>query len=198
MIEPGALAINAGRKTMVGPDRQHQRAEATVRGSLAAAHSRVEQKSRALEAKREQVAESEAKGHGTRLAQRQRAAAAWAQDLSEAEQHEARWHEQARGLKAPKTRADRDVRQQTIMTIRPLFLENRLRAFMAVLLAVLPEKGSGEQGWKRLCERSGPRIERGQEGMYWVNAAGWSRSNRRLLGTMVAGLRRFPGKILLC
>ena len=188
MIEHGALDINAGRKTMVGPDRHQQRAEAKVRVSLEAAQSRVEKKRRALEAKREQVAESAAKGHGKRLEQRQRAAAELEQELSEAEQHEARWHEQERGFKAPKTRADRDFRKQTIMTIRTLFLENLLRAFMSVLLAVLPEKVSLEQVLKLLFERSGTRIERGQEVMYWVNATGLSRSNRRLLGKIVEGL----------
>jgi len=188
MIEHGALDINAGRKTIVGPDRHQQRAEAKVRVSLEAAQSRVEKKSRALEAKREQVAESEAKGHGTRLEQRQRAVAELAQALSEAAQHEARWHEQERGFQAPKTRADRDFRKQTIMTIRTLFLENLLRAFMSVLLAVLPENVSVEQVLKLLFERSGTRIERGQEVMYWVNTTGLSRSNRRLLGEIVEGL----------
>src|SRR6266403_1015109 len=188
MIDHGALDINAGRKTLLGPDRHQQRAEAKVRVSLEAAQSRVEKKSRALEAKREQVAESEAKGHGTRLEQRQRAVAELEQDLSEAEQHEARWHEQERGFKAPKTRADRDFRKQTIMTIRTLFLENLLRAFMSVLWAVLPEKVSVEQVLKLLFERSGTRIERGQEVMYWVNTTGLSRSNRRLLGEIVEGL----------
>jgi hypothetical protein len=188
MIEHGALDINAGRKTIVGPDRHQQRAEAKVRTSLEAAQSRVEKKSRALEAKREQVAESEAKGHGKRLEQRQRAAAELEQELSETEQNEARWHEQEGGCEAPKTRADRDFRKQTIMTIRTLFLENLLRAFMSILLAVLPENVSLEQVLKLLFERSGTRIERGQEVTYWVNATGLSRSNRRLLGEIVAGL----------
>jgi len=188
MIEHGALDINAGRKTIVGPDRHQQRAEAKVRTSLEAAQSRVEKKSRALEAKREQVAESEAKGHGKRLEQRQRAAAELEQELSETEQNEARWHEQEGGFEAPKTRADRDFRKQTIMTIRTLFLENLLRAFMSILLAVLPENVSLEQVLKLLFERSGTRIERGQEVTYWVNATGLSRSNRRLLGEIVAGL----------
>ena len=188
MIEHGALDINAGRKTMVGPDRHQQRAEAQVRVSLEAAQRRVEKKRRALEAKREQVAESEAKGHGKRLEQRQRAAAELEEELSQAEQHAARWQEQESGFKAPKTRADRDFRKQTIMTIRTLFLENLLRAFMSVLLAVLPEKVSLEQVLKLLFERSGTRIERGQEVMYWVNATGLSRSNRRLLGKIVEGL----------
>jgi hypothetical protein len=145
MSAHGALDSNAGRKTLVGPDRHQPRAEAQVRTSLAAAQSRVEKKRRALEAKRAQVAESEAKGHGQRLEQRQRAAAALEQARSETEQNEARWHEQAGGFEAPKTRADRDFRQQTIMTMRPLFLENLLRAFMSILLAVVPENVSVAQ-----------------------------------------------------
>jgi hypothetical protein len=41
---------------------------------------------------------------------------------------------------------------------------------------------------KLLFERSGSRIERDQEVMYWVNAIGLSRSNRRLLDKIVEGL----------
>jgi hypothetical protein len=142
MIAHGALDINAGRKTIVGSDRHPQRAEAKVRTSFDAAQSRVEKKSRALEVKREQVAASAARGHGKRLEQRQRAAAELEQGLSEAERDAARLQAQVGGFEAPKERADRDFRKQTIMTIRTLFLENLLRAFMAVLLAVLPEKVS--------------------------------------------------------
>jgi len=42
---------------------------------------------------------------------------------------------------------------------------------------------------KLLFARSGVRIERDQESMDWVNATGLSRSNRRVLGEMVEGLR---------
>lgn len=188
MIDHGALDINSGRKTMPGPDRHQQRAEAKVRGLLEAAQSRVEKKSRALEAKRAQVAESEAKGHGKRLEQRQRAAAELEQELSEAAQHEARRQERVNDVEAPKERADREFRKQMIMTIRTLFLENLLGAFMAVLLTVLPKKVSLEQVLKLLFERSGSRIERNKEVMYWVNSTGLSRSNQRLLGEIVEGL----------
>jgi len=188
MIEHGALDINAGRKTLLGPDRHQQRAEAQVRASLETAQSRVEKKSQALEAKREQVAESEAQRHGTRLEQRQRAAAALEHERSEAQQHEARLQEQVSAFEAPKERADRDVRKQTIMTIRTLFLENLLGAFMVALLAVLPQKVSLEQVLKLLFERSGSRIERDQEMMYWVNTTGLSRANRRVLDAIVEGL----------
>src|SRR2546427_303934 len=182
------LDTNAGRKTLLGPDRHQQRAEAQVRASLETAQGRVEKKSQALEAKREQVAESEAKRHGTRLEQRQRAAAALEHERSEAQQHEARLQEQVSAFDAPKERADRDFRQQTIMTIRTLFLENLLGAFMGALLAVLPQKVSLEQVLKLLFERSGSRIERDQEIMYWVNTTGLSRAKRRVLDDIVEGL----------
>ena len=46
------------------------------------------------------------------------------------------------------------------MTIRTLFLENLLRAFLAMLVAGLPQRVSLEQMLKLLFERSGSRIER--------------------------------------
>ncbi|MDQ3954746.1 MAG: hypothetical protein M3285_04255 [Actinomycetota bacterium] len=57
MIEHGALDINVGRKTILGPDRHQQRAEAKVRDSLEAARRRVGKKGLELEAKREQMAQ---------------------------------------------------------------------------------------------------------------------------------------------
>ena len=92
-----------------------------------------------LEAKRDQVAQSQAQGHGKRLEQRQCAATELEDKLREAQQHEAHLQEQVDGFEAPKERADRDFRKQTIMTIRTLFLENLLQAFMTVLLSVLPK-----------------------------------------------------------
>ncbi len=75
---------------------------------------------------------TEASGHGKRLEQRQRALAVLEQELSEVEPHEAGLQEQVSAFEEPKERADRDFCKQTIMTIRTLFLENLLRAFMAV------------------------------------------------------------------
>lgn len=188
MIDHGALDINYGRKTIEGEDRHQLRAEAKVRTSLEKATHRVESKSQALEAKREQVAESEAKGHGTRLEQRQQAAAELEKELGEVEQQQAQLQGKVDAFEAPKRRSDRDFRKQTIMTIRTLFLENWLSLFIAMLLEVLSEKVSLDQVLKLLFERSGCRIERGGEVMYWVNARGLSRSNRRVLGEIVEGL----------
>ena len=142
MIDHGALNLKVGRKTILGPDRHPQRAEAKVKDALEAARRRVAKKGLELEAKCEQVAQSEAPGPGKRLEQRQRAATELEAQLREAQQHEADLQEQVDGFEAPKERADRAMRQQTIMTIRPLFLENRLQAFMSELLSILPKKVS--------------------------------------------------------
>ena len=74
------------------------------------------------------------------------------------------------------------------MTIRTLFLEHLLGAFIVAFLAVLPQKVSVEQVLQLLFERRGSRIERDQEVMYWGNATGLSRANRRVLGHIAAGL----------
>ena len=190
MIDHGGLDINVGRKTVLGPDRHQQRAEANVREALETARHRVEKRSIELEAKGEQVSQSQARGHGKRLEQRQRAAAELEDKLREAQRHESHLQEQIDNFEAPKKRADRDFRKQTIMTIRTLFLENLLQGFMAVLLSVLPKKVSLEQLLTLLFERSGARIERDKIVMYWINAAGLSRGNRRVLGEIVEGLNK--------
>jgi hypothetical protein len=110
------------------------------------------------------------------------------QALKDAKATQEQLSEQAATLGPASQRADRDFRKQTIMTIRTLFLENLLGAFIVAFLAVLPQKVSVEQVLKLLFERSGSRIERDQEVMYWVNATGLSRAHRRVLGNIVAGL----------
>jgi predicted RNase H-like nuclease (RuvC/YqgF family) len=159
-----------------------------VKEALEAAQHRVEKRRVELEAKREQVAQSQAQGHGKRLKQRQRAATELEDKLREAQQRQADLQERVDSFEAPKERSDRDMRKQTIMTIRTLFLENLLQAFMTMLLSVLPKPVSLEQVLRLLFERSGSRIERDKTVMYWINATGLSRGNRRILDEIVEGL----------
>jgi hypothetical protein len=63
-----------------------------------------------------------------------------------------------------------------------------LRAFLAALLATLSIQVSLEQVLRLLFERRGARMETPSQVVYWVNTAGLSQSNRRLLGTIVEGL----------
>jgi len=88
------------------------------------------------------VAESEHKGHGTRLVQRQRALAVVAKESKDAQAQHTTLAAHAAALGPPRERADRDCRKQTIMTIRTLLLENALTSFMAVLRETLTLQGS--------------------------------------------------------
>ena len=188
MIDHGALDIHVGRKTIQGPDRHQQRKQDQLDASLHSAQKRVDKKREAVRAQQDKVAESEANGHGTRLEQRQGKLAILEQELKDTKAQQEKRSAQAATLGPVSQRADRDFRKQAIMTIRTLFLENLLQGFMAVLLAVLPEKVSLEQVLKLLFERSGSRIERDHMVMYWINATGLSRRNRRVLGEIVEGL----------
>ncbi len=188
MIDHGGLDINHGRKTIMGPDRHHQRKHAQLEASLETADERVDKKEEAVTSQQAKVAESEAKGHGRRLEQRQGKLVTVEQERKDAKGKQAQLSEQAATLGPAGQRADRDFRKQTIMTIRTLFLENMLRAFMAALLVTLHIQVSLEQVLGLLLARRGARMETPSQVVYWVNATGLSQSNRRLLGKIVEGL----------
>jgi hypothetical protein len=188
MIAHGALDINYGRKKIVGPDRHQQRTREALEASLQTAQQRASQKVEALDEQRAKVAESESKGHGKRLEQRQHALGRVEQELKDAQHHQAHLEAQVEAIGPPKERADRDFRKQTIMTYRTLLLENALMAFMAALLLHLPSKVSLEGVLNLLFERSGACLETTAEIVYWVNTTGLSRPYRGLLEEMVDGL----------
>src|SRR6266487_2075739 len=123
MNDHGALKTNYGRKTILGPDRHQQRKREKLEQSLETAQQRVAKQSAALKAQQAKVADSESKGHGTRLDQRKRALVVVEKDLKDAQHHQAKLIEQACAIGPPQERADRDFRKQTIMTIRTLLLE---------------------------------------------------------------------------
>ena len=188
MMDHGGLDINHGRQTILGPDRHHQRKQAQLEASLETAHERVHKKAEAVKAQQAKMAESEAKGHGRRLEQRQGTLVTLEHELKDAQGKQAKLSEHAATLGPAGQRADRDFRKQTIMTMRTLFLENMLRAFLAALVATSLIQVSLEQVLRLLFERRGARMETPSQVVYWVNTAGLSHSNRRLLGKIVAGL----------
>ena len=188
MNDHGALKINYGRKTIIGPDRHQQRKREKLEESLEAAHQRVDKKTVALKVQQDKVAESESKGHGTRLDQRQRALVRVEQERKDAQHNQAKLLEHACAIGAPRERADRDFRKQTIMTVRTLLLENALMTFMVALCEHLQSKVSLDCILRLLFERSGARMETVSQVVYWVNTAGLSLSYRRLLAEVVEGL----------
>jgi hypothetical protein len=188
MIDHGGLKVNYGRKLIVGPDRHQQRKRESLDQSLKGAHQRVEKKADGVQLQQDKVAESELKGHGKRLVQRQSTLAVLEKELKEAEHTQAKLTDQASALGEPGERADRDFRKQTMMTIRTLLLENLLHAFLAVVLGTMQSQISLDCMLRLLFERSGARLETCTEVIYWINTAGLSLSYRRLLAEMVAGL----------
>ncbi len=188
MIAHGALDINYGRKKIIGPDRHQQRKREALEASVHTAQQRVSKKVEALDEQRAKVQESESKGHGKRLEQRQHALGRVEQEVKDAQHHQAHLESQVEALGPPKERADRDFRKQTIMTCRTLLLENALMAFMAALLAHLQSQVSLECVLNLLFERSGAGLETASEIVYWVNTTGLSRPYRRLLEEVVDGL----------
>ena len=86
MIDHGALNTNYGRKTIVGPTGISNAPETQLDQSLAAAQQAGRtRRPRRSRRQQDKVAESAAKGHGKRLAQRQRALAVLAQELKDAQ-----------------------------------------------------------------------------------------------------------------
>src|SRR2546427_8448699 len=188
MIDHGALESNYGRKKIVGPDRHQQRQREQLDASLETAQQRVDKKVEACEEQQVKVAESTSKRHGKRLEQRQQALVRVEEELEGAQHQQAKLAQQASALGAPRERADRDFRKQTIMTCRSLLLENALMAFMAILLGHLQSKVSLGCVLHILFERSGACLETSSEIIYWVNTAALSVHYQRLLKEVVDGL----------
>jgi hypothetical protein len=188
MIAHGALNINYGRKTIVGPDRHQQRAREKLAQSLVAAQQRLAKKAEALKMHQDKVAESEHKGHGKRLAQRQRALAVAEKESKDAQDHHDTLVAHVSALGPPRERADRDFRKQTIMTFRTLLLENALTSFMAGLVETLTMQVSLDCILHILFARSGMRMETDSHIIYWMNTTGLSVAYQRLLTAVVDGL----------
>jgi hypothetical protein len=188
MIDHGALNTNYGRKKIVTADRHQQRAREQLEQSLATAQKRVTKKAEAVKVKQAQVAVSESRGHGKRLAQRQAALAVLTTELKEVQHKQDQLAAQAAAVGPPGERADRDFRKQTIMTVRTLLLENALMSFMAVLVGCLKTQVSLDCLLHLLFERSGARIETSSQMVYWINTAGLSVPYRHLLTKVVEGL----------
>src|SRR5262249_14337759 len=85
MIDHGALNTNDGRKKIVGPDRHQQREQEKRDQALEAAQKRLEKKAEEVRAQQAKVVESEHKGHGKRLEQRQRALAVLEKESKDAQ-----------------------------------------------------------------------------------------------------------------
>ena len=188
MIAHGALNTNYGRKKLIGPDRHQQRQQQALEETLQRTRQKQDHQAELIERQQCKVQESQARGHGKRLQQRQRNLHQL-QHEQQALQHTAqRLSTDIEALGPPRQRADRDVRKQSLMTFRTLLLENTLLTFHAALCALLATPVSLESLLNLVFARSGARANTSGEGLYWLNTQGLSRPNRQLLAQIAEAL----------
>jgi hypothetical protein len=188
MIEHGALNINYGTKKIMGPDRHQERAKAKAEDALTATRKKIEKKENLLREQQEKVMESEEKGHGKRLLQRQKRLAVMEETLKEVEKKEEKIEDQIKALGPKKQRADRDFRKQLIMTFRTLLLENALMSFFGTLFEKADIKMCSDSLIDMLFMRSGAYAETYSKVVYWINTAGLSAPNKEKLKDIAKGL----------
>ncbi len=188
MIEHGALNVNCGTKKMTGPDRHQERAKNKTEEKLAATRERKEKKEQQAGEQERKVAESEARGHGRRLEQRQGRLAEIRKDLEKTEKREEDLREQLEASGPPGQRADRDFRKQRIITFRTLLLENALIAFLVALTGNLDMKMSLGTLISLFFKRGGTYIETCSDIVYRISATGLSFSYREILKKVTEGL----------
>lgn len=184
----GALDVNYGIKKIVGPDRHQQRAREKLEEVQETVQHKVTRKTELLSLQAAKVVESQEKGHGIRLDQRQRRFGELELELQKAREKAQQCEKQLEALGPPKQRADRDCRKQTIMTIRTLLLENALVSFLAILCAKLQDSLSLDCLLRLVFERSGACLETQTELIYWINTTGLSVAYRKVLEQVVEGM----------
>ena len=86
-----------------------------------------------------------------------------------------------------KRRSDRDFRKQSVMTFRTLLLDQLLSMFFGILMAGRSENVSMDR-LLELFKRSGAYAEQTEKHIYWIDAKGMSKSNRKLLQELIGRL----------
>ena len=188
MIAHGALNVNYGTKTVLGPDRHQQRAKEKLAERMQAVEQKIEKKAQLLCAQQQKVTESVAKGHGKRLQQRQQRLGVVQEELKKVQQQQQHVKTQLDALGDSQQRADRDFRKQRIMTFRTLLLENALMRFLTTLLAHLDGSVSLGCLLELFFERSGASVETETGIWYLVHADGLSKAYQMMLMRIIQAL----------
>ncbi len=192
MKEHGALTTNFGTKKIESEDRHHGRKVEKLTDQLENIDERIDKKKEKIEDQEKKVRESEEKGHGKRLEQRENLLAVMKADYKEVTSKREDIEENIKKLGPQGKRSDRDFRKQSIMTLRTLFLENKLMAFMSLLMECITEtpRMGLESLIKLLFERSGGYFETPTELVYYLNMNGLSKSNRATMLKLIEGINK--------
>ena len=109
--------MNFGTKKLWGPDRHQEREREKLTETKYKKAQQLTKKESLLAQQQDKVAESQTKGHTTRLEQRQRRLTALEQEVQQANDRLEQAQRHLDTVGPAKQRADRDVRKQLIMTI---------------------------------------------------------------------------------
>jgi hypothetical protein len=188
MKEHLSLDVNYGRKKITGPDRHQKRRRNELEKSLAASQKKIEKKQTLLNEQQKKVRESEEKGHGKRLEQRQQGLVKVENELKEVKDKEDKINKKIEDIGPPRTRSDRDFQKQTIMTFRSLFMMNAIKLFIMTLSEQMKEEVSLELIMSLFFERTGAYLENCSKIIYWCNTTGLSSAYKKTLGKIVEGV----------
>jgi len=188
MKEHGALNVNFGTKRIMVPDRHQARKIKIVEDNLEGIKAKKEKKANNVREQNDKVRESEIKGHGKRLEQRQNRLIIMQDELKNIEKKEKKAEARKEDLGDLKERGDRDFRKQKIMTFRTLLLENALMAFFMSLLGNLDIKFGMETLISLIFKRSGICIETCNDVVYKISTKGLSVPYRNTMEKIAEGI----------
>ncbi len=192
MKEHGALTVNFGTKKIESEDRHHGRKVEKLKVQLENIDGRIAKKKEKIDEQEKKVRESEEKSHGKRLEQRENGLAVMNADYKKVASKREDIEKKIKKLGPPGKRSDRDFRKQSIMTFRTLLLENKLMAFMSLLMGCITEapRMGLESLIRLLFERSGGFYETPSELVYLVNMNGLSKTNTETMTKLIEGVNK--------
>jgi hypothetical protein len=187
LIARCAFNTNFGTKKIWGPDRMqaHELDELqTKQTKLQVKEQKVGQE---IAAQRDKIQDSEAKGHDELLVKRKAKLAQYETKQAEIACKLTEVEAQKHKLGEPKKRADRDLRKQTIMMFRSLWLENAIRAFFALISGFLTAPLDLEIGIELFFFRPASLVETDSRLLYLLDDKNLSPKYQEVLRQLVAG-----------
>jgi hypothetical protein len=187
MIAHCALDINFGTKVIWGPDRMQARDLADLQSRQTKLQAKERKLARLVATQLDKIQDSEASGHGRLLAKREAKLGQYQSQQRQLQGRLASLEDQKIKLGEPTQRADRDLRKQTIMAFRSLWLENAIRTFFALISSFLTAPLDLEIGLELFFFRLGFLVETESKVVYYMNDKNLSSQYQNILHQLIAG-----------
>jgi hypothetical protein len=182
-----ALDTNYGNKVIWGSDRIQARELAELQTKQVKLQAKEQNLQQLAAAQNDKIRDSAAKGHGQLLAKRQAKLVQYQSQQIQLKSKLTSLEEQKIKLGEPRQRADRDLRKQTIMTFRSLFLENAIRTFFNLLAVFLTIRIDLEVFLELFFFRPGYLVETESQLLYYMDDKNLSSQYQNILRQLVAG-----------